>query len=184
MVFIMLTMTNVANGRISGFLCLPELNESSIEKKGEKKVGTLAIKNGNFKHSEKSEDIALTNCDVEVKAGEIVAVVGPVGCGKSSMVSALLGEMHSETAKVSKRLTKVVFLKEATLLMTITGEPWKISRKVFFAFNCQLRKLNGEIFSFFIGQPVTGDLFIGIFGLNFEKKNRISFFSSGNSSKL
>lgn len=32
--------------------------------------------------------------DLEVKKGKLVAIVGPVGSGKSSLVSGLLGEMH------------------------------------------------------------------------------------------
>lgn len=32
--------------------------------------------------------------DIQVPKGALVAVVGPVGCGKSSLVSALLGEME------------------------------------------------------------------------------------------
>ncbi len=34
----------------------------------------------------------LRNVDLEVGAGELVCVVGRVGCGKTSLISALLGE--------------------------------------------------------------------------------------------
>ena len=37
----------------------------------------------------------------EVKAGELVAVVGQVGTGKSSLIQALLGEMEKTDGQVS-----------------------------------------------------------------------------------
>ena len=37
----------------------------------------------------------------EVKAGELVAVVGQVGAGKSSLIQALLGEMKKMNGEVS-----------------------------------------------------------------------------------
>ncbi|CAG9462430.1 unnamed protein product [Pedinophyceae sp. YPF-701] len=36
----------------------------------------------------------LQNVDLEVKTGQLVVIVGQVGCGKSSLLSALLGEME------------------------------------------------------------------------------------------
>lgn len=38
--------------------------------------------------------------DIQVPKGALVAVVGPVGCGKSSLLSALLGEMEKLEGKV------------------------------------------------------------------------------------
>lgn len=38
--------------------------------------------------------------DIQVPKGTLVAVVGPVGCGKSSLLSALLGEMEKLEGKV------------------------------------------------------------------------------------
>ena len=43
----------------------------------------------------------LCNITANVTKGSLVAVVGPVGCGKSSFLSALLGEMHLQSGKVS-----------------------------------------------------------------------------------
>ena len=44
---------------------------------------------------------SLHNIDLEVKQGELLAVVGPVGSGKSSLMSAVLGEMHRVAGSVS-----------------------------------------------------------------------------------
>ena len=39
--------------------------------------------------------------DLEVKKGELVAVVGQVGTGKSSLISAILGEMQKLKGQVN-----------------------------------------------------------------------------------
>lgn len=45
--------------------------------------------------STKGPTITLQELNFHIPAGTLVAVVGPVGCGKSSLLSALLGEMES-----------------------------------------------------------------------------------------
>lgn len=45
--------------------------------------------------------------DLQVPKGALVAVVGPVGCGKSSLVSALLGEMEKLEGKVYVKVSGV-----------------------------------------------------------------------------
>lgn len=42
----------------------------------------------------------LHDVNMDVRAGQLLMVVGEVGCGKSSLLCALLGEMHSDTAEV------------------------------------------------------------------------------------
>ncbi|XP_041065533.1 canalicular multispecific organic anion transporter 1 [Carcharodon carcharias] len=43
----------------------------------------------------KNESPAIKNVTLDIKPGRLVAVVGPVGSGKSSLISALLGEMEN-----------------------------------------------------------------------------------------
>jgi ABC-type multidrug transport system fused ATPase/permease subunit len=43
----------------------------------------------------------LKNINIDIKAGELVAVIGAVGSGKSSFLSALLGEMHLQNGEVT-----------------------------------------------------------------------------------
>ena len=90
----MLTMTNVASDRIGSFLSKSELDKSSITYGGSSEEKALAIENGNFSYKTDG-DAVLSDVNINVKKGQIVAVVGPVGCGKSSMVSAFLGELQS-----------------------------------------------------------------------------------------
>lgn len=43
----------------------------------------------------------LTDINISIKQGELVAVVGPVGCGKSSLLSGLLGELHLKKGSIN-----------------------------------------------------------------------------------
>ena len=58
------------------------------------------------------------NCsiDLSVKGGELVAVVGPVGAGKSSLISALLGEMDKLNGQVLMRVSVSLLLQLLLLL--------------------------------------------------------------------
>jgi len=53
-------------------------------------------------------DTTLTDLNIAVKRGQLIAVVGIVGSGKSSLLSALLGDMKklSGNASVSVSLTQ------------------------------------------------------------------------------
>ena len=43
---------------------------------------------------ENSDDDVLKEVDLDVKEGELVVVVGPVGCSKTSLLMAIMGELH------------------------------------------------------------------------------------------
>ncbi len=47
----------------------------------------------------------MKNINVNVSSGNLVAVVGPVGSGKSSLLSAFLGELYKLSGQVN---TKVI----------------------------------------------------------------------------
>lgn len=48
---------------------------------------------------------------LDVKPGRLVAVVGAVGSGKSSLMSALLGEMHCTKGFINIQVMTCFFLK-------------------------------------------------------------------------
>ncbi|TVU07241.1 hypothetical protein EJB05_47288, partial [Eragrostis curvula] len=58
-----------------------------------------AAQNGRGKEPEM--ETVLKGIDVEVRKGELAAVVGTVGSGKSSLLSCIMGEMHKISGKVS-----------------------------------------------------------------------------------
>jgi ABC-type multidrug transport system fused ATPase/permease subunit len=43
----------------------------------------------------------LTNINISIKKGQLVAVVGPVGCGKTSLICGILGELHLKQGDVN-----------------------------------------------------------------------------------
>ena len=49
----------------------------------------------------------LHSINLHIKPGQLVAVVGHVGAGKSSLISALLGEIEKLTGRVSVKVTPV-----------------------------------------------------------------------------
>ncbi|KAE9120494.1 Canalicular multispecific organic anion transporter 2 [Phytophthora fragariae] len=103
----MLVQSKVALERISAFLKMSELETDSVmppdhpdgEKYVVKKV-IVAVEDGKFGWDH--ETTLLRHVNLQVKAGDFLVLHGPVGCGKSSLCSALLGEMtkHSGTVFV------------------------------------------------------------------------------------
>lgn len=56
---------------------------------------------------EDEEPWVLRDVDLRVEPGQLVAVVGSVGAGKSSLVSALLGEMTKNAGRVTVNVSRV-----------------------------------------------------------------------------
>jgi len=73
----------------------------------------------------------LTDIDLQVADGLLVAVVGPVGAGKSSLLNALLGEMERVKGNVNIRgkvcyVPQVAWIQNGTVRYNITfGEPYE-----------------------------------------------------------
>ena len=51
-----------------------------------------------------SHSTYLCSINVQVKVGELVAIVGQVGAGKSSLISAILGEMQNITGTINRKV--------------------------------------------------------------------------------
>ncbi|XP_053511818.1 ATP-binding cassette sub-family C member 3 isoform X2 [Artibeus jamaicensis] len=94
-----LTRTSVSLKRIQHFLSQDELDSQCVERKTITPGHAVIIENGTFTWA---QDLSPTlhSLDFQVPKGALVAVVGPVGCGKSSLVSSLLGEMEKLEGKV------------------------------------------------------------------------------------
>lgn len=71
---------------------------------------------------EASNSPTLTDINIKIKEGSIVSIVGPVGCGKSSLISAILGEMYqiegSINVKVCIRLS-ITKIKQIAVLKQV-----------------------------------------------------------------
>ncbi|RNA42720.1 multidrug resistance-associated 1 [Brachionus plicatilis] len=90
-VITMLIQANVSMTRIRTFLLRDELDTNQIKHDN---VAGEAVKFRNVDLGWSETEKTLHNLNFEVKKGELVAVVGSVGSGKSSLISGLLGEMH------------------------------------------------------------------------------------------
>ncbi|XP_052481316.1 ABC transporter C family member 12 isoform X4 [Gossypium raimondii] len=56
----------------------------------------ISIKDGNFSWDSKAEKPTLSNINLEVPVGSLVAIVGGTGEGKTSLISAMLGEIPAD----------------------------------------------------------------------------------------
>ncbi|NWH60925.1 MRP1 protein, partial [Geococcyx californianus] len=84
----------VSLNRLAAFLNLEELNpESSSRNTSDCGKPFITIRNGTFCWSKESS-ACLRSIELTVPQGSLVAVVGQVGAGKSSLLSALLGELE------------------------------------------------------------------------------------------
>ncbi|XP_052070019.1 multidrug resistance-associated protein 1-like isoform X2 [Mytilus californianus] len=91
--------TAVSLKRIQNFLNNEELDTSIITRNTDSEYG-ITVEDGTFIWDTAMEP-TLKNIRFKIPEGSLVAVVGSVGAGKSSLLSAILGEMESETAKVN-----------------------------------------------------------------------------------
>jgi len=108
--------------RLNKFLESDEVDPSSIKQINDGE-NVLQIKNGVFKW-EQDGDIVLDRIDLRIPRGKLVAVVGPVGSGKSSLVSALLGDLEKCEGEVSVDQTSSIAYvpQEAWILNTTLKE--------------------------------------------------------------
>lgn len=84
--------------RVAKFLVSPEICRNNVTHY--KDSVALRIENGSFQWDGEEEEI-LENVNLQVPKGSLTAIVGPVGCGKSSLIYALLGEMEKRSGLVN-----------------------------------------------------------------------------------
>ncbi|XP_032455622.1 multidrug resistance-associated protein 1 isoform X7 [Nasonia vitripennis] len=120
---------SVSVKRINKFMNSEELDPNNVTH-DESEANPLIIENGNFSwDSEHIEKPVLRNINLQVKQGQLVAVVGTVGSGKSSLISALLGEMEKLSGRVNTRgsiayVSQQAWIQNATLQDNILfGKP-------------------------------------------------------------
>lgn len=78
-----------ASKRIDAFMRLTKIQEQ-VGSKTEIGTNVISMNNASFSWTEKT---CLANLTISIEAGSLIGIVGPVGAGKSSLLSAILGEM-------------------------------------------------------------------------------------------
>ncbi|XP_077481256.1 ATP-binding cassette sub-family C member 3 isoform X3 [Stigmatopora argus] len=97
-----IVQTSVSLKRIQSFLSHDELDPNSVDRKNTASDFSITVVNGKFTWA-KEDPPVLQNINILVPQGSLLAIVGHVGCGKSSLISSLLGEMEKLEGDVSIR---------------------------------------------------------------------------------
>lgn len=110
---------SVSVKRIQHFLTHDELDPNCVETKVITPGYAVTVKDGTFSWARDLEP-TLKNINWMVPTGSLVAVVGHVGCGKSSLVSALLGEMEKIHGEIAVKgslayVPQLAWIQNATL---------------------------------------------------------------------
>ncbi|XP_066599372.1 multidrug resistance-associated protein 1 isoform X2 [Prorops nasuta] len=105
--------------RINKFMNAEDLDPNNVQH-DPSEAYPLVIENGNFTWDPEIEKPTLRNIHLQVEQGQLVAVVGTVGSGKSSMISALLGEMEKLSGRVNTKgsiayVSQQAWIQNATL---------------------------------------------------------------------
>nr|XP_048721612.1 multidrug resistance-associated protein 1 isoform X1 [Caretta caretta] len=101
MVISSMVQASVSLKRLRLFLSHEELEPDSIIRGSIKDAGgSIIVKNATFSWS-RNDPPSLNDISFTVPEGSLIAIVGQVGCGKSSLLSALLGEMDKREGYVA-----------------------------------------------------------------------------------
>ncbi|OVA02655.1 ABC transporter [Macleaya cordata] len=91
----------ISLGRLDGYLTSKELVEGAVEREGgcDGRVA-VEVNGGSFGWDDVGGETILKDLNLQIKKGELAAIVGTVGSGKSSLLASILGEMHKISGKV------------------------------------------------------------------------------------
>uniref|UniRef100_A0A8B9RF96 ABC-type glutathione-S-conjugate transporter n=1 Tax=Astyanax mexicanus TaxID=7994 RepID=A0A8B9RF96_ASTMX len=126
-----LVQASVSLKRIQAFLSHDELDPDNVDKKPAPSGKTAKQESYTFSNlASKLVYLCVCSINVMVPQGSLLAVVGHVGCGKSSLVAALLGEMEKLEGHISIRgsvayVPQQAWIQNATLRDNILfGRPY------------------------------------------------------------
>ncbi|WVR05627.1 hypothetical protein IAU60_002649 [Kwoniella sp. DSM 27419] len=118
----------VSLGRLEDFMSAEELDPKSRtvirpseDRQGGPKNGdpVVTIKKGEFKWLASATTPILQDVDLEIKKGELLAVIGRVGDGKSSLLGAMLGEMTRSDGSVTIR-GDIAYFSQSSWILSAT----------------------------------------------------------------
>nr|KYP51015.1 ABC transporter C family member 4 [Cajanus cajan] len=98
---ISLSQAMISLERLDRFMLSRELSNDSVEREeGCGAQTAVEIIDGTFSWDDDNTQQDLKNINLEIKKGELTAIVGTVGSGKSSLLASILGEMRKISGKV------------------------------------------------------------------------------------
>ncbi|KAG2406582.1 ABC transporter C family member 4 [Vigna angularis] len=98
---ISLSQARISLERLDRFMLSGELSNDSVEREdGCGGQTAVEIIHGTFSWDDDNTQQDLKNINLKIKKGELTAIVGTVGSGKSSLLASILGEMHKISGKV------------------------------------------------------------------------------------
>lgn len=150
----------VSLGRLNKFLTDAEIDHTAVQRvhaihghdhvaiKVERGVfawdlpsDSATMNNGTSSSGTGEEDTTvLKGVDVEVNKGQLAAVVGTVGSGKSSLLSCIMGEMHKISGKVSLRIQFLTPCIHVRWLRLLYSQYFKPTENRWLQFQSQLYK--------------------------------------------
>lgn len=127
---------SVSLKRLAKYLNAEEIDEDAV-KHDSKDDDPIVIDNAAFTwDKDENQTPTLHNINMRVKAGSLVAVVGTVGSGKSSLISAILGEMIKLRGQVVSK-GKIAYVSQQAWIRNST-----LKDNILFGQNLNDRKYN------------------------------------------
>ncbi|KAG8369948.1 hypothetical protein BUALT_Bualt14G0066300 [Buddleja alternifolia] len=125
----------ISLGRLDGYLMSQELEDKIVER-GEGSDGKIAVKvrDGTFAWDDEGDQYVLEDLSFEIKKGELAAIVGTVGSGKSSLLASVLGELRKISGEVrvcgsTAYVAQTSWIQNATIQENILfGSPMDIEK--------------------------------------------------------
>eukprot|EP00095_Tigriopus_kingsejongensis_P008533 maker-scaffold81_size397536-snap-gene-2.18 protein:Tk08533 transcript:maker-scaffold81_size397536-snap-gene-2.18-mRNA-1 annotation:"multidrug resistance-associated protein 1 isoform x4" len=97
---IQLIQASVSHKRLDEFLNAPE-TDSKIIGNEPNSQHAVEVFNGSFAWDDTEDSSTIHGINLKIERGSLVAIVGQVGAGKSSLISAILGDMEKRTGSVN-----------------------------------------------------------------------------------
>lgn len=98
---ISLSQAMISLERLDKYMISKELVDKSVERlEGCGSTLAMKVKDGTFGWDDDNSEEALQDINFEIRKGDLAAVVGTVGSGKSSLLASVLGEMHKLSGQV------------------------------------------------------------------------------------
>lgn len=117
-----LVATYVALKRLNSYFSSPDLKNYVTRHETSDVVVSMDAAVLSWSDDKPDEENFKMDLNFEVPAGSLIAVVGVVGSGKSSLISAILGEMHLMKGKVSisSKVSKIAYVPQQAWIMNET----------------------------------------------------------------